>query len=383
MTQEIAVMDIGSSKITVMVGDRGVNNTICIHGMGECSYAGFSGGEWYQPEALGKAVSKAISAAQADSGRIIKHLYIGVPGEFTVTKCKEVNIALSRKRKVTEEDLDELHERGNTFDGDLDYTLINSQPVFYMLDDDRKIIQPVGLPTARLRGIVSYILAENTFIETFDRIIEKTEIESYDYVSSLLAETLYLFNDATRDNFVVMVDVGYLVTYIVVARGDGILRQVSIPLGGGHITQDLKEYLGIKFSTAEKLKRKVNLALEADENETYSVSVNDRVTAFSAKQVNEVVTAKLSTLAKAIRKSLIGCDYPDNIPYNLTGGGISYISGARAYLSNKLERDIEAASPSLPQYAHPHLSSLFGLMDMILSQEQPAQKGFFAKIFGR
>lgn len=32
MVQETAVMDIGSSKITVLVGRRGVNNTICIVG---------------------------------------------------------------------------------------------------------------------------------------------------------------------------------------------------------------------------------------------------------------------------------------------------------------------------------------------------------------
>lgn len=383
MIQDVAVMDIGSGKITVLIGERGVNNTICVHGMGEASYAGFCEGEWYQPDQLGSAVGKAIAAAQNDAGKRIKTLYIGVPGEFTVTKCKEVNIAFDRKRKINDEDVDALHERGNTFDSDLEYTLINSQPIFYMLDDDHKTVQPSGAVSSKLRGIISYTLAENSFIDKFDKIMENIDIDEYDFVSSLLAESLYLFDEATRDRYVVLIDVGYLVTYVAVARGDGILKQFSIPLGGGHITEDLKEYLGIKFSTAEKLKRKVNLSLEVDDSETYSVNSSGRVTAFGAKQVNEVVTAKLSTLAKVIRKCLLSCDYPDNIPYHLTGGGISYIGGARTYLSKKLERDIEAASPMLPQYAYPHLSSLFGLMDMVLNQDEISPKGFFAKIFGR
>ena len=305
MAQEIAVMDIGSSKITVMIGERGVNDTICIHGMGESTYAGFCEGQWYQPNELGKAVTKAITLAQTNSGKRIKHLYIGVPGEFTVTKCKEVNLAFNRKHKITEEDVDELHERGNTFEGDSEYSLINSQPVFYLLEDDRKTVQPIGMTSSKLRGIISYILAENSFIDAFDKILQQSELESYDYVSSLLAETLYLFDEQTRDSIVVLIDVGYLVTYVIVARGDGILKQFSIPLGGGHITEDLKEYLGVKFTAAEKLKRKVNLSLEVDESETYSVAVKDRVTAYGAKQVNDVVTAKLSTLAKVIRKCLI------------------------------------------------------------------------------
>ncbi len=50
MAQDIAVLDFGSGKIDVLIGERGVNNTICINGMGECDYAGFADGEWFEPD---------------------------------------------------------------------------------------------------------------------------------------------------------------------------------------------------------------------------------------------------------------------------------------------------------------------------------------------
>ena len=104
-------MDIGSAKITVMVGTRGVNNTICVKGLGECEYAGYEDGEWYQPDELINAVERAISLAQTDAHTKIRHLYIGVPGQFTVTQCKEVTMSLNRRRRVTDADVDRCTPR--------------------------------------------------------------------------------------------------------------------------------------------------------------------------------------------------------------------------------------------------------------------------------
>ena len=147
-------MDIGSAKITVMVGTRGVNNTICVKGLGECEYAGYEDGEWYQPDELINAVERAISLAQTDAHTKIRHLYIGVPGQFTVTQCKEVTMSLNRRRRLTDADVDALYAQGDTFSGDGEYVLINSQPIFYTLNDDRKLIQPVGLVASRLSGFM-------------------------------------------------------------------------------------------------------------------------------------------------------------------------------------------------------------------------------------
>ena len=125
MAQDVAILDFGSSKITVLIGERGVNNTITVNGIGECDYAGFSDGEWFEPEQLTYVVGHAISNAETNSRTKIRHLYIGVPGEFTTCVCRDAQISLSKKRKITEADVEALHEQGNAFRGDVDYTLIN------------------------------------------------------------------------------------------------------------------------------------------------------------------------------------------------------------------------------------------------------------------
>ena len=207
MAQEVAILDVGSSRITAMIGRRGVNNTINIVGTGECEYPGYEDGEFYRPDELVGTVFKAISAAETDANMKIRHLYIGVPGQFSVTQCKDVTMALNKRRKVTDEDVDKLLSLGNDFDDNEEYELVNSQPVYFTLGDERKLIQPVGMTATRLSGYISYILADRKFTGLFGRIAEDLGIESVDFVSSLLAETLFLFDDVVRDRYAVLVDV--------------------------------------------------------------------------------------------------------------------------------------------------------------------------------
>ena len=176
----------------------------------------------------------------------------------------------------------------------------------------------------------------------------------------------------------------YIVTDIVVARGDGIVRQFSFTLGGGHFTKDLRDDLSIRFQLAESLKRKVVLNLEFSDTDTYDVSIKERVKSFPARQVNDIIIARLSKLAKVINKCLSSCDLPQTTTYYLTGGGISYMTGVLDYLSKKTDRQFELAAPDLPQMNKPHLSSSLSLMDMVLGTLAPERKkGFFARLLGK
>ena len=385
MAQDIAVLDFGSGKIDVLIGERGVNNTICINGMGECDYAGFADGEWFEPDQLGYAIGHAINNAETNSRTKIKRLYVGVPGEFTTVVCRDVSISLTKKRKVTEADVDMLHEQGDVFRNNPDYTVINIGPVYYTLDDDRRLVQPVGMTSNKLGGHISYVLAENRFIHFVGKILEELGIESIEFVSSVLAEELLLFDDITRDQYVVLIDVGYITTSVAVGRGDGLLGLYNFSLGGGDITGDLSMAFGISFSQAESLKRKVVLSLNASDADVYEITDRDSRIPFPAKTVNEIVMERIKLIASTIEKCLSKCeyDYPDYIPYHLTGGGLSYLKGARDYLSKRLNKPVEIVSPSFPPFSRPHMSSGIGLMDMLLDQQPQEKKGFFARLFGK
>ena len=383
---DVAVLDFGSGKITVVIGERGVNNSINIKGIGESEYAGFVDGQWLEPEQLAMAVGHAVSKAETNSRTRIRHMYVGVPGEFSATLCKNVSISLGKRRKVTDEDVDLLHHQGDDFDLNPDFKLINIQPIYYTLGDGQKLIRPEGVFAARLGGLISYVLAEKRFIADIDAIMRKLDIATSDYVSAPLAEVLFLFDGVMRDQYVLLIDVGHITTGVSIARGDGILAQYNFSMGGGHITGDLATALEIGFSKAESLKRKAELTLTVSDTDLYEISITrGQKETYPAKLVNEIIMHRIGLIAKMIAKCVDKCEYefPDYIPYHLTGGGLCYLKGGRDILARALGKPVEIASNKNPQLDRPHLSSVLGLTDMILKQTGDTKKGFFARLFGK
>ena len=195
-----------------------------------------------------------------------------------------------------------------------------------------------------------------------------------------------LFDDITRDQYVVRIYVGYITTSVAVGRGDGLLGLYNFSVGGGNISGFLAMAFGITFPQAESLKRKVVLSLNASDADVYEIADRDTRIPFPAKLVNEVVMKRINLIASTIEKCLSKCEYeyPDYIPYHLTGGGLSYLKGARDYLSKRLGKPVEIISPSFPPFSRPNMSTVVGLMDMVLNQQPAAKKkGFFGRLFGR
>ena len=115
-SKDVAVLDVGSEKLTVYVGERTVNGTFNIKGTGEALYEGFKGGEWLDPNGLFDAVEKACTGAMRGLGTKFRKLYVGVPGEFTAVVTKEVGFALDKTRKIRDCDLDELFKTGDVIE---------------------------------------------------------------------------------------------------------------------------------------------------------------------------------------------------------------------------------------------------------------------------
>ncbi len=391
MKQSVAIIDFGTSKITVLIGSRGINDTVNIDGIGIYDYAGYAGGEWLDVEELSTAIQQAIAVAESSARLKINKLYVGVPGDFLRCEVNEVSMSMGKKRRVTDTDVSDLHAQGNLYFNDSEYTVINIQPIYYTLDDDRKLIAPVGMTSTRLGGSISYMLAQNSFMRQIDTAVAGAGISETEYVASPLAETLFLFDDYKRDNCVILADVGALGTTLAIGRGDGLCRQYYFPWGGECITAAIADGLGISRDEAERLKRKVMISLDTSytppEDEPgimqteYKVETKTETRTYPVAMTNSIVEGEIERFARYIEKTFALCDYdyPEFIPLSVTGAGLITIRGATEYLSRCLHREVEAVKPEQPLLDRPQLSSALGLIDMVLTSEMP-YTGFLGKI---
>lgn len=379
---EVAILDIGSGRITVLVGEQGLNDIPKIICRAEIPYDGYSDGEFLVPEKLSQSFKQAISNAEDIIKKPIKKIFVGIPGEFTSVKCKDSSISFRTKRKVTEIDIAELYKSGENLRSGK-YTFISHAPIYFILDETQKLLEPIGKFATQLSARMSFVFAETKILSLISDALINIGIENFEFICSAQAQGVLLFED--RDKPALIADIGYLSSSVSLLQGDGLLYIKSFSAGGAYISADLMECLEIPFETADKLKDKININLSASNTDRIVLDVGSgEKKEINLKTAGEIVSARIESLAEMVQQCVKDntYGYPDNLPLYLTGGGISYIRGAKDILATVLDKNVEIAVPQIPKLSKPHLASSYGVLRYALKKQTQSRTGFWSKIFG-
>ena len=361
--KQVAVIDVGSSKITALIGERGINKTFIVKARKEYAYEGFADGAFFDVA----AVKRILFAAAAFITNVINKgeicVYVGVPGEFTKVAVKNSQISFASKKRITDADIDALFDSAFV-PASARYSLINRSAIVYELDDYRRLANPVGATSQILKGTLSFIVCSNYFMETVKNTLRAAGISEVECVSTSLAEVMYLIDPESRDRIVMFLDVGYISSTFSLVQGDGILYQRSFPYGGGYITAALTQKFDLSFDSAEELKRKVNLsAVNGKDYDLISLSDNSYQ---NAEQARLTVKESLDSLCEEIENCMENSGYtiPEYVPLLITGGGITYLRGAKEHIANRTGLSIEIVCPKVPLMDKPTESSVLSLLDL-------------------
>ncbi len=375
----VAVLDVGSNKITYSIGKNGVNGTFSFLARKTADYNAFYSKEFSDIHELEKVVAGLNNEIIAENGLSgINKIYVGVPNEFVKIQSKNYRISFTREKRITAGDLVTLFDLGYER-VDSEHTLINRAAVYYAVDGN-KTHDPIGLKGQSLAGRLCYISISDYYKEVFDRILKKAGIGDVNYVSSSYAESVYLFDGALKEECRILVDVGYTTTDVTVSAGDGVLFGGSIPLGGGIITAYLSDKLECDFFVAEDLKRKLNLGIINGAGRTYSVFMDGGDKQFFDVDVaNDTAKTVLDEIADKIEKviSLCTLKIPSDVDVYFTGGGINLIRGAVEYTAGRLGVFPKTVAPELPHLKSGVYSSEISLLSLALRLKK--DKVFFTE----
>ena len=358
------VIDIGTEKIMVAVGHGNSDGSITIIGSGEAEYAGYLDGEFLELDKLGLAIKQAIKLAERNARVIIDEACVGVPAGFCIAVEKEV-VQNKNKMRINRSLLDNLVDLGNDFYRFNTHRVISVDPIEYKLDDGRKTVDPIGMVTSSIRARLSYVLAEEKFLDTIEEILNAMDIKVSRYICTAVAEAQYLLKDKEKVEDII-IDCGHLSTSVAIVKGKGLLGLKEFSSGGGFITQDLMRWLKIGYKIGDALKRKIVLSIKPDPSEMYEIkSTSDSsIQSISAVTANNIVAYKVEQIAKTILKCLQqeSALVTNDMNIYLTGGGLSYIKGAKDILADTFSKDVSILTPDIAGLNKPHYSSILSLL---------------------
>ena len=375
--KSVAVMDIRSSKITIVVGERGVNNTFVFKAVKTSEYEGYQGGVFYSEDSLSEVIVSCLREAEKICGEKIRHLYIGVPGEFLKVDLQQPVIGFPKKKKITEREVDALYDSGReNFEG---MTFLRASCAIFTTADKRVVVDPIGILSTSLQGLVSYFYCTNYFMETMERIFAGTDVR-LDYLPSTLAMACYLIPSETRDEYAFLLDAGDFSTTVMLVQGNAILKQMTAPVGRAQILAHLITDLSLPYEAAVGILPKTNLYTRSNSG-TQEFTVNNVPYDVDLDGLIAAVKDGLDAVCEAVGAFMENMQARelDYRPLYVTGEGIHDIRGALEHVSKRVDRVCEYVSPNLPYYDKPSMSSFISLLDMACDENQG---GFFNHLFG-
>lgn len=367
----VTVVEIGSSKLSCVVAQRGVNGIFNIKAKASVEYAGFFEGEFIEKAFLEDAIKTLFDQIKSVYKKKIEKIYVGVPAEFSkVTSAKE-QINFKFKRSIKEKDIKLLSSNASQKIDVEDMEILSVNPIHFTLDDNRQTNQPLKLKASRISAEFSIILAQSMFIQTFNKIWTRIGIEQVEYLSEPLCESMFILEKEERERTCIVVDVGARSTSVAFVKGDGLTNLTSFSMGGSYITSDLSEACGISYNDARNLKKQIVLSLKGEDEDFYElITLGGKVLKIPMNYANEAVCYRLELIAKTVNECirLFAKEYVPYYPIYLCGAGVSKIRGGKDFFAKCIGRNISYGVPPIPAIDKPENASMFGLVNKAIEE---------------
>lgn len=356
------VLDFGSQYLKVLVGKTN-DGTLNITSSAEVEYGGFMQGEFLELDKLGIAIKQVLSLAEEDWGKSIKEVYIGVPAEFCTIKVKTVTQNFEKRIKIKQKTLEDLFFIGDDFDKFTTHQVISANLVYAYLDDGDFYTDVVGEYSSSIESKIAYVLAEKKFIDIIESLLKILGVKVKNFIASSLAQAKYLFGNKSQDS-AVLIDVGHITSSVSYIQNGSLIALNEFSLGGGFITADIMERFKIPYDVAENVKKKIVLSFTPQASDYYEVKNKSEILEVSAITVNNIVKQRINNIIKAIYKSLRLNDnlIQEDTSFYLTGGGLSYIKGAKDILSSAVNAEVQIVVPNIAQLDKPNYTSSLALL---------------------
>lgn len=371
-----AVLDIGSSKVVCLYGKIADRDGILVSGVGVASCESYLGDEWIDRQGLHDAIIEVIQRAEQEANSRFREVVLTVPTAFSKVVLSDITVSFGgRPRTVEQSDIDALLEASvKKVPHPEEMQLINSTPVFFLVDGVSSAESPIETETEELSALVSHIFVKKDFVETIQDILDDIGVEFSMFINAMHGEALMLIPEQERVRPAVLIDVGYRQTDICVVEGTAITALSSIPVGGYQFASDLAFGLEVTQESAEQAKRRFVFSLDyGDRTEILRTDTESK--RVSLDTIAYIIEARAAELSELIREELEHMDV--NLSARpviyLAGGGLLMMRGSLEFLKKQLALPIKRDMPWTPRLSSPNYCSAFGALYFALRFSHPEE----------
>jgi len=343
IASEIVVgLDIGTTKIVVIVGRKNEHGKLEVLGMGKSESIGVSRGVVSNIDKTVQSIRLAVEDAEAKSGVDIKVVNVGIAGQHIKSlQHRGIKVRHNVEDEISQNDINALIDDMYKLVMLPGEEIIHVLPQEYIIDNEQGIKDPIGMAGVRLEANFHIITGQIAAAKNIYKCVHKAGLEVEDLILEPLASSEAVLSPEEKEAGIALVDIGGGTTDIAIFQ-DGIIRHTAvIPFGGNSITEDIKEGCGIIKNQAELLKIKFGSALASESKENEIVSIpglrGRDPKEISLKTLAQIIQARMEEVIENIYYEIKNSGYENKLICGIvvTGGGsqLKHISQLLEYVT--------------------------------------------------
>ncbi len=316
----VASLDIGSSKIRVVVGVQNDSSPIpSIQGMGIAKSGGMRKGNVIDVEETIGSITSALEDAERMAGEPINHVFLGVGGNNIESLNSRGVIAVAKaENEISEDDVDRVLEAAQAVTIPSNRRILRIIPKTFTVDEQKGIKYPVGMTGIRLEVETHIVTGFEPTVKNIEKCVLQSGVDIDDIIPTCLAPAEAVLSKRQKELGVVVVDIGCGGTSVCVFEDGATVHTAMVPVGGENVTNDVAIGLKTSIDTAEKIKIEYGSTLPEDVNdrETIDLSLLSKIDTHlvSKKQMVEIIQARYHEIFLLVREELVKINRDGMLP---------------------------------------------------------------------
>jgi cell division protein FtsA len=373
----IVSIDVGTTKICVLIAQHVGNNQLEILGVGKAPSDGLKKGVVVDIAKTIQAIKNAVKEAELMADVKIESAAIGVSGGHIQSLASQGMVPI-KKGEVREVDMQAAIDAAKAIPIPEGMQILHVLPQYFVIDGRTKVQDPLGMHGIRLEVQAHIILGAIASVQNLVKCCEMAGVKVSDIILEQLASADAVLSDDERELGVAVLDIGGGTSDLALYQNGSIRHTYVLPVAGTHFTQDIAIGLRTSLVDAERIKKEYGLASLAALTQDTIFEV-DAVHGTEKKLVQQtelvaIIQPRAQELLSLIHEEIIKHHVQ---PYMATGlvltGGGSLLAGMQPLAQDIFGCPVRVGAPKLSHampesLENPMYATGYGLLVHVLKK---------------
>jgi cell division protein FtsA len=256
----LVAIDVGTTKICVIVAQRLDQDRVEVLGIGKAPSEGLKKGVVVDVAKTIHSIKTAVKEAEIMAGIEIESASIGISGGH-ITSLNSHGIVPLKRGEIRSVDIENVIAAAKAIPVPQGQQILHTLPQYFVVDSHNKVQYPLGMHGIRLEVMAHIILGAIASVQNLVKCCESAGVKVTDIVLEQLASAHAVLSSDERELGIAVLDIGGGTSDLALYQHGNIRHTMVLPVAGNHFTNDVAVGLRTTIAEAERIKREYGYAL--------------------------------------------------------------------------------------------------------------------------